>query len=751
MAVRRLATVLGCRDDGERCVRHAQALVRYPSHTIRPGPWLGQRAARQLDNAPQTMIDIAFDRLECHGYPCRSAHIHSGLQRIGAMMSRVRAQHGWVSRIAAPLRSIILAAAILVFVPVAHAALHIGPASAPQFVDVNLGPLVPMMDAGNPQRQARIDAVSQHIAAAIVQHQGELIVLRPLDFSLAYDQLSTAQKNAVAAVLGALPAAAYENAVASSLESIIGQVRSVVTDARLSVFGLPTESTDEPEMNQRYANVIAACSAIVSSRAIIASGSGEGEVVALRRSLLQAVRFAKGRELYYRCNGEWRVAVTVDGAGVHDVAINDTTAGASNRVPSISSETPAAIEALSAAGRAVKPGQPAANAAASKYHPSAGADSQHVAALRAADAGPAPSSATTGANKGDETDGGAQTTAPAGGTTLGGITPGGTTAGGTGAPGPSGPPEGSTPPTNGPLRLFVTQKTNHTVHSIYPQVGAKDSITIYGSDIDPDDDGLFSDPQPLINALNQYVPVDYKGPVCLDWEGYGGHLLASPIGTPGRDVEIGEFVRAIQVAHQTRPNAKFGFYTLPFSSLYDRDQIWHDHNASLMPIYDASQCLFPSIYRFYPDNQPFFGAAEDKAYVKESVALALEFAKGKPVYPYMWPRFHNSNQVLGYHLIPEAEFKAHVSYAFKAQYNGDRADGVVWWGADQHFYWVAQNFPEGGPGEYSQGPILLQVFNQEFALGETPAQHWTRLHKRTLRQLYDVLRTAQEQIQSAGN
>src|SRR5204863_325583 len=128
-----------------------------------------------------------------------------------------------------------------------------------------------------------------------------------------------------------------------------------------------------------------------------------------------------------------------------------------------------------------------------------------------------------------------------------------------------------------------------------------------------------------------------------------------------------------------------------------------------------------------------FTAADDHAYVKESVALALEMASGKPVYPYMWPRFHNSNHVLGYHLIPEAEFKSHVAMIFKATYNGARAAGVVWWGADQYYYWMATHYPHGGPPQYADGPILAHVFQQEISPGETASQYFTRIHKRTLR------------------
>ena len=93
--------------------------------------------------------------------------------------------------------------------------------------------------------------------------------------------------------------------------------------------------------------------------------------------------------------------------------------------------------------------------------------------------------------------------------------------------------------------------------------------------------------------------------------------------------------------------------------------------------------------------------------------LAMELSEGKPVYPYIWHRYPDFNPVQGYRLIPAAELKAQVAAVFETNLDGRRADGVMWWGADQYFYWMAT--------------------------GETAAQYFTRIHKRTIKLFAEVL------------
>src|SRR5436190_7987432 len=120
----------------------------------------------------------------------------------------------------------------------------------------------------------------------------------------------------------------------SVMQDIFSGVCSAASDAQLSVFGLPVASGQADGLNQHYSDVLSSCSAIVSSRAIIVAGSDDNEARALRRSLPNALSLASGRDIFFRCNGEWRQAVIDDSPGAADTypasEITRTKSSASN-------------------------------------------------------------------------------------------------------------------------------------------------------------------------------------------------------------------------------------------------------------------------------------------------------------------------------------------------------------------------------------------------------------------------------------
>lgn len=64
--------------------------------------------------------------------------------------------------------------------------------------------------------------------------------------------------------------------------------------------------------------------------------------------------------------------------------------------------------------------------------------------------------------------------------------------------------------------------------------------------------------------------------------------------------------------------------------------------------------------------------------------LALEAANGKPVYPYVWERYHNSGLPIDLEPIPTQELYWHVEGAMMASVNGKRCRdwcGGGWLGA----------------------------------------------------------------------
>lgn len=292
-------------------------------------------------------------------------------------------------------------------------------------------------------------------------------------------------------------------------------------------------------------------------------------------------------------------------------------------------------------------------------------------------------------------------------------------------------------------RLFVVETVTPAVQSQFQQRGAVKSYIVNQGTFDPDNNGLFEHSRPFIETFTNQVPFHYAGPVCLDWEGQGMARLLAPIGSQMQLQTMKAYVELLTLAQELRPNAQIGFYNLPMSEYWHRNQAWRDRNLSLAPIIDASDCLFPSVYDYYRTGQSAGHSPEfDLQYVRESVLMALEMAHGKPVYPYVTPRCHPSNYHYGLRLIPVDEFKSHVRAAFDPDYRGDRADGLVWWGADRYYRWLGQqNYPPPHP-QFWMSYVCRTVFATEIPPNVTDDAHFTNIHRRTLRQLSEVINDA---------
>lgn len=97
---------------------------------------------------------------------------------------------------------------------------------------------------------------------------------------------------------------------------------------------------------------------------------------------------------------------------------------------------------------------------------------------------------------------------------------------------------------------------------------------------------------------------------------------------------------------------------------YQQWQVENDHFATLSAAVDV---LAPSLYTFYDDVDGW------KRYAIANVREAQRLAPGKPVYPFIWPQYHNSNRKLGGQYLP-AEF-----WAQQLKTLAGIADGVVIW------------------------------------------------------------------------
>jgi hypothetical protein len=148
------------------------------------------------------------------------------------------------------------------------------------------------------------------------------------------------------------------------------------------------------------------------------------------------------------------------------------------------------------------------------------------------------------------------------------------------------------------------------------------------------------------------------------------------LGVPREEVDanIDKLARTADIARQTAPEMKFGFYGVAPRSPYwsvllnkkdELEELWTTNRRSAI-IASRVDYLFPSLYTFYDDPSGW-----------ELVALAtLKEARqyGKPVYPFLWPEFHDSNVKLVGTQIPPEFWRRQLELCRQ------HADGLVLWG-----------------------------------------------------------------------
>ena len=193
----------------------------------------------------------------------------------------------------------------------------------------------------------------------------------------------------------------------------------------------------------------------------------------------------------------------------------------------------------------------------------------------------------------------------------------------------------------------------------------------------------------LTKTINNIYPnKSQKGICALDWEGKALEILekSDPDSAEFKTM-LAEYIKALKIAKRLRPNIKWGYYGIPVQNYWNRDDTWKNRSLKvLLPLFKESDIIFPSVYDFYEDGVR--SREQDAEYVNDNVVLALEIGTrlNKPVMPFVWHRYHNSNKKKGFSLIPPDEFKSHVDAALKANFQNKHVKAIVWWGADRWFH-----------------------------------------------------------------
>jgi len=137
---------------------------------------------------------------------------------------------------------------------------------------------------------------------------------------------------------------------------------------------------------------------------------------------------------------------------------------------------------------------------------------------------------------------------------------------------------------------------------------------------------------------------------------------------------IDKLAQVAVIARRVQPRLKFGFYDMAPRGTYwplvlnktgDLQQ-WHELNQRSSVIAAQVDYAFPSLYTFY-DNLPEWEAA-----ARGVLQNARQY--GKPVYPFLWPQYHDSNAALKGTYVPPEFWRRQLETC------RDHADGFVLWG-----------------------------------------------------------------------
>ncbi|MGH8645590.1 MAG: hypothetical protein ACREX4_14480 [Gammaproteobacteria bacterium] len=179
---------------------------------------------------------------------------------------------------------------------------------------------------------------------------------------------------------------------------------------------------------------------------------------------------------------------------------------------------------------------------------------------------------------------------------------------------------------------------------------------------------------------------DYAGYLVLDFEQWP--LMGSDAQVASR---VKKFITVLEWVKSAAPKAKVGYY-----GVVPRGGFWAAHYPPSHPKYkqwqkntDRAQALADRVDAFFPSIYPVI--AEQESWVRWAVAAANEskrLGKGKPVYPFINPRYNsNAYDGLRYKLIPKDFF------ALQLKTLQGVSDGVVIWGADNSTKQWSENLP----------------------------------------------------------
>ncbi|HUJ16771.1 MAG TPA: hypothetical protein VL197_02165 [Nitrospirota bacterium] len=159
--------------------------------------------------------------------------------------------------------------------------------------------------------------------------------------------------------------------------------------------------------------------------------------------------------------------------------------------------------------------------------------------------------------------------------------------------------------------------------------------------------------------------------VCIDIEHLGADKLK----------EVAVLIK------KNAPQSQIGFYGIPlreyWASLAEKSsqqyKDWVNKNEQYIALIQEVDILFPSLYTFYPFPEQW------EKYAIENIKQAKIY--GKPVYPFLWPQYHDSTILKGSYINGDL-WRLELETCYKY------ADGIVMWGGWDMIAWKAEDWKD---------------------------------------------------------
>jgi hypothetical protein len=168
-------------------------------------------------------------------------------------------------------------------------------------------------------------------------------------------------------------------------------------------------------------------------------------------------------------------------------------------------------------------------------------------------------------------------------------------------------------------------------------------------------------------VINEMLKYNWRGPVVLDIEMWPVHT-----DTSYRD----KLLTIMQWFKEGHSDWKIGNYAIAparshTEALLDVNstsyKAWQAKNDAAKLIADASDILCPSLYVLYADKQRTLN------YLVQNLAEAQRYSPLKPIYPFLWPKYHTGAQ-----FVPLRQIDANFWYAI-LETVWRQADGCILW------------------------------------------------------------------------